>query len=61
MSQNQENIVTGTREMMEAALADARELIRSGKWPEPQEGDDHLDYDEDVLPPARPMTLKAAE
>ena len=47
MFQKQENIVTGTREMMDAALADALELVRLGKWPEPPEGNDHLDYDED--------------
>jgi len=31
---------------MDAALADALELIRLGKWPEPPVSDDHLEYDD---------------
>ncbi len=49
-----------TRELAEAALAEANELIRAGKWPAPYEGDDQLVFDDD-LPPAPHGALKAAE
>ena len=61
MATRQDDTIIGTPAMVEAAVAQALGLIRQGKWPAPYEGDDQLDHDDDVLAPARPMPLKAAE
>ena len=61
MATKHDDTIIGMSAMVDAAVAQALELIRQGRWPALYEGDDQLDYDDDVLAPARPMPLKAAE
>lgn len=61
MSTSEDDIIIGTPEMKAAAGAEMIAMIREGRWPADYEGDDQLYVDDDVLPPARPQPLKAAE
>jgi len=47
--------------MKAAARAEVLEMIREGRWPADYEGDDQLDLDDDLMPPAPSLPLKAAE
>ena len=61
MATNEDDIIIVTPEMKAAAGAEMIAMIREGRWPADYEGDDQLDFDDDVLPPAPSRPLKAAE
>ena len=60
MEPNDDDIIIVTPEMKAAAGAELLAMIREGRWPADYEGDDQLDFDDD-LPPVHNGELKAAE